>query len=70
MFRVPILVSTPVHIRALLESGVAIPETSAVVSATAPLSAELATIERRFGTVLLEFSDRQKHASSASAYGR
>ncbi len=51
-----ILVSTPVHLRALLESGVVIPETSAVVSATAPLPAELArAIERRFGTVLLEF---------------
>jgi acyl-coenzyme A synthetase/AMP-(fatty) acid ligase len=51
-----ILVSTPVHLRALLESGVDVPETSAVVSATAPLPAELArAIERRFGTVLLEY---------------
>ena len=51
-----ILVSTPVHLRALLESGVEVPELGAVVSATAPLPAELArTIERRFGTVLLEY---------------
>jgi len=51
-----ILVSTPVHLRALLESGVELPELGAVVSATAPLPAELArTIEQRFGTVLLEY---------------
>ncbi len=51
-----ILVSTPVHLRALLESGVDLPEISAVVSATAPLPAELAgAIEQRFGTVLLEY---------------
>jgi acyl-coenzyme A synthetase/AMP-(fatty) acid ligase len=50
------LVSTPVHLRALLESGVELPEVRAVVSATAPLPRELATrIEHRFGTVLLEF---------------
>ena len=51
-----ILVSTPVHLRALLESGVELPEIGAVASATAPLPAELArAIERRFGTVLLEY---------------
>lgn len=51
-----ILVSTPVHLRALLESGVELPELGAVVSATAPLPAELArAIERRFDTVLLEY---------------
>jgi len=51
-----ILVSTPVHLRALLDSGVELPELGAVVSATAPLPAELArAIERRFGTVLLEY---------------
>ena len=51
-----ILVSTPVHLRALLESGVELPELGAVVSATAPLPAELATaIEQQFGTVLLEY---------------
>jgi len=51
-----ILVSTPVHLRALLESGVELPELGAVVSATAPLPPELArAIEQRFGTVLLEY---------------
>jgi acyl-coenzyme A synthetase/AMP-(fatty) acid ligase len=51
-----ILVSTPVHLRALLESGVPLPDLGAVVSATAPLPRDLATaIERKLGTVLLEF---------------
>jgi len=51
-----ILVSTPVHLRALVESGVELPELGAVVSATAPLPVELArAIELRFGTVLLEY---------------
>jgi len=51
-----ILVSTPVHLRALLESGVELPELAAIASATAPLPVELArAIERRFGTVLLEY---------------
>jgi len=51
-----ILVSTPVHLRALLESGVELPDLGAIVSATAPLPAELArAIEQRFGTVLLEY---------------
>jgi len=51
-----ILVSTPVHLRVLLESGVELPELGAVVSATAPLPVELArAIERRFGTALLEY---------------
>lgn len=51
-----VLVSTPVHLRALVESGIELPELGAVVSATAPLPAELAVaIERRFATVLLEF---------------
>jgi len=51
-----ILVSTPVHLRALVESGVELPELGAVVSATAPLPAKLArTIEQRFATVLVEY---------------
>jgi acyl-coenzyme A synthetase/AMP-(fatty) acid ligase len=51
-----VLVSTPVHLRALLESGVELPALGAVVSATAPLARELAAaVERRFGTTLLEF---------------
>lgn len=51
-----ILVTTPVHLRALLESGIKFPEVAAVVSATAPLSRELAgAVERRLDTTLLEF---------------
>jgi acyl-coenzyme A synthetase/AMP-(fatty) acid ligase len=51
-----VLVSTPVHLRALLESGIDLPPLGAVVSATAPLSLGLAeAVERRFGTTLLEF---------------
>ena len=50
-----VLVSTPVHLRSLVESGVSLPAVAVVVSATAPLSAELARdVEDRFGTTLLE----------------
>jgi acyl-coenzyme A synthetase/AMP-(fatty) acid ligase len=51
-----VLVSTPVHLRALLESGVDLPPLAAVVSATAPLPAELAArVEGRFDARVLEF---------------
>jgi acyl-coenzyme A synthetase/AMP-(fatty) acid ligase len=51
-----ILVSTPVHIKALLESRVPLPPIAAVLSATAPLSSDLAQeVEVRLGTTLLEF---------------
>jgi acyl-coenzyme A synthetase/AMP-(fatty) acid ligase len=44
-----ILVTTPVHLRALLVSGCELPPLRAIVSATAPLSAELAAqAEARF----------------------
>ncbi|AEG91319.1 AMP-binding protein [Ramlibacter tataouinensis] len=36
------LVTTPVHLRALLDAGVAVPQLALLLSATAPLSAELA----------------------------
>jgi len=50
-----VLVSTPVHLRSLLESGVSLPAIAVVVSATAPLPPELARdVEGRFGTTLLE----------------
>ncbi len=49
------LISTPVHLRALLAAEVALPETDLIVSATAPLSGELAReVEERFTTRLLE----------------
>ncbi len=50
-----ILVTTPVHLRALLVSGCALPTMRAIVSATAPLSAELAAqAEARFGCEVRE----------------
>jgi acyl-coenzyme A synthetase/AMP-(fatty) acid ligase len=49
------LVTTPVHLRALLASEVLLPPVELIVSATAPLSQDLARgIEARFGTSLLE----------------
>jgi acyl-coenzyme A synthetase/AMP-(fatty) acid ligase len=51
-----VLVSTPVHLRALADSEVAFPEVAVVVSATAPLSRVLAgRIEKRLGATLVEF---------------
>ncbi|MHB1654885.1 MAG: AMP-binding protein [Burkholderiales bacterium] len=50
-----ILVSTPVHLRTLSDSGLEIPELNLIVSATAPLSTSLAhRLEAQFGTVLQE----------------
>ena len=50
-----VLVSTPVHLRSMIESGLAFPETPLIVSATAPLDRALAReVERRLGGVLLE----------------
>ena len=50
-----ILVSTPVHLRALLASGIPLPRTDLIVSATAPLAQQLAAeAEQRFNTQLLE----------------
>ena len=51
----PLLVTTPVHLRALVESGVALPRLAGIVSATAPLSAQLAFVaEMRFGCEVRE----------------
>jgi acyl-coenzyme A synthetase/AMP-(fatty) acid ligase len=50
-----VLISTPVHLRALLAAEIPLPEADLVVSATAPLSRQLAQeVESRFGTRLLE----------------
>jgi acyl-coenzyme A synthetase/AMP-(fatty) acid ligase len=49
------LITTPVHLRALLSSGVALPPADLVLASTAPLSQQLAAeTERRFDTRLLE----------------
>jgi acyl-coenzyme A synthetase/AMP-(fatty) acid ligase len=49
------LVSSPVHLRALLDAGLALPEITRVLSATAPLSVQLAQdIEARCHAPLME----------------
>ena len=51
-----VLVTTPVHLRALLHSGVELPPLGAIVSATAPLAPEVArSAEESYGTTVLEF---------------
>ena len=50
-----VLISTPVHLRALLAAEVDLPQVDLVVSATAPLSRDLAReVEEKFATRLLE----------------
>lgn len=50
-----LLVTTPVHLRALLRDGVRLPKLAAITSATAPLAAELAAeAEARLGAPVLE----------------
>ena len=50
-----LLVTTPVHLRALVGSGVALPPLAGIVSATAPLPVELALeAEARFGCEVRE----------------
>ncbi len=49
------LVTTPFHLRALLQENVSLPPLAAIVSATAPLAVELAELaERRYATTVLE----------------
>ena len=50
-----VLVTTPVHLRVLSESGIRFPDTALIMSATAPLDAgEAASAERAFHSTLLE----------------
>ncbi|HTX24801.1 MAG TPA: AMP-binding protein [Steroidobacteraceae bacterium] len=50
-----VLVTTPVHLRALVESGLRYPEIGVVISATAPLDRALAqAVERALATTVLE----------------
>jgi acyl-coenzyme A synthetase/AMP-(fatty) acid ligase len=50
-----VLISTPIHLRALLSAGLPLPPVDLIVSATATLSGELAReVEQRCGTRLLE----------------
>ncbi|MCF7223541.1 AMP-binding protein [Marilutibacter chinensis] len=51
----PLLVTTPVHLHALVESGIRLPALAGIVSATAPLTAGLArAAEVRFGCEVRE----------------
>ncbi|QWP77901.1 acyl-CoA synthetase [Lysobacter sp. K5869] len=51
----PLLVTTPVHLRALVESQIELPALAGIVSATAPLPRELAqTAEERYGCEVRE----------------
>ncbi|MGE8287929.1 MAG: AMP-binding protein [Stenotrophomonas sp.] len=50
-----LLVTTPVHLKALVESGVSLPPLAGIVTATAPLPQALAiAAEQRFGTEVRE----------------
>ncbi|HEY2275682.1 MAG TPA: AMP-binding protein [Steroidobacteraceae bacterium] len=50
-----VLVTTPIHLRALMAADRSIPDTDLIVSATAPLSGQLASeVEQRCHTQLLE----------------
>jgi acyl-coenzyme A synthetase/AMP-(fatty) acid ligase len=50
-----VLVTTPIHLRALMAAALPLPATDLIVCSTAPLAAQLATeVEERFGSVLLE----------------
>ena len=50
-----VLVTTPVHLRVLVDSGIALPSIAAMVSATAPMPVALASAaEQRFGAPLQE----------------
>jgi acyl-coenzyme A synthetase/AMP-(fatty) acid ligase len=62
-----ILVSTPLHLRAMVESQQPFPPVTLVVSATAPLDRELAiAVERRFGGHLLEIFGSTETGAFAS----
>ena len=53
--RPPLLVTTPVHLRALVASGVTLPPLAAIATATAPLPQDLAAeAEARFGCEVRE----------------
>jgi acyl-coenzyme A synthetase/AMP-(fatty) acid ligase len=50
-----VLISTPIHLRTLIGSGLELPEVELIVSSTAPLAGSLAAeVEQRFRTTLLE----------------
>ena len=63
------LISTPVHLRALLAANVTLPTLHAVVSATAPLDELLARqVEHRFGAPLVEIYGSTESGQIASRH--
>lgn len=64
-----VLISSPLHLRALLESGLTPPRLTEIVSATAPLSLELARgIESRFDVPLFEIYGSTETGQIASRH--
>ncbi|MGA8008074.1 MAG: AMP-binding protein [Thiomonas sp.] len=64
-----LLVSTPVHLRALLASGVSLPPVAVVLCATAPLDQTLAcAVEQRLGAPLLEIYGSTETGQIASRH--
>lgn len=62
-----LLISTPIHLRALIASGISLPPLQLIISATAPMSQELATrIESEFGAPLQEIYGCTEAGSMAS----
>ena len=63
------LISTPVHLRALLAANVTLPTLHAIVSATAPLDELLARqVEHRFGAPLVEIYGSTESGQIASRH--
>ncbi len=62
-----VLVTTPLHLRALMAADIAVPDTDLIVSATAPLSGQLAAqVEERARTRLLEIYGSTETGSIAT----
>lgn len=62
-----VLLTTPLHLRALAQSGIALPALHRVISATAPLDRELAAmIEQRLGCPVIEIYGCTEAGSLAS----
>jgi acyl-coenzyme A synthetase/AMP-(fatty) acid ligase len=62
-----VLITTPIHLRALMAANLAIPDIDLIVSATAPLSGQLAAeVERRCRTRLLEIYGTTETGSIAA----
>ncbi|MES2488613.1 MAG: AMP-binding protein [Pseudomonadota bacterium] len=62
-----LLISTPIHLRALMASGITLPPVQLIISATAPLTAELAAqIEQTLGAPVHEIYGCTEAGSMAS----